>query len=97
MTANVGGRDGAFFSLNTGAEGYCQGLQQATKVTFLMLVNIIKHSEKKKNLFSLLGVLSDLSRITCTYSCLLHTRGEYPFEVKFDVIFQECLCFNNLS
>lgn len=55
MPANVGGRDSAFFSLNTGAEGYCQGvlgLQQATKVTFLMLVNIIKHSEKKKSVQS---------------------------------------------
>lgn len=50
MTANVGGRDGAFFSPNAGADGCCQGvlgLQQATEVTFLVLVNIIKHNEKK--------------------------------------------------
>lgn len=51
MPANVGGRDGAFFSPNTGADGCSQGvlgLQQATKVTFLVMVNIIKHSEKLK-------------------------------------------------
>lgn len=51
MPANVGWRDGAFFSPNAGADGCCQGvlgLQQATEVTFLMLVNIIKHSEKVK-------------------------------------------------
>lgn len=59
MKANVEGSDGAFFSPNTGAEGCCQavlGLQQATKVTFLVLVNIIKHSEKiKKSVQSIRG------------------------------------------
>lgn len=60
MPANVGGRNSAFFSPNTGAEGYCcqavLGLQQATKATFLVLVNIIKHNEKiKKSVQSVRG------------------------------------------
>lgn len=55
VPANVGGRDGAFFSPNAGEQGCCQGmlgLQQATKVTFLVLVYIIKHSKKNKKIFS---------------------------------------------